>query len=60
MNTYQAFYANKQITVTANDLFGAVIYARENLRVPKSKQGLLSVMLVAKGNQQVVHSTAYI
>lgn len=60
MNTYQAFYANKETTVTANDLWSAVTYAREVLKVPKSKQGLLSVVLVTKANQQVVHSTASI
>lgn len=58
MNIYKAFYNQKEIQIQATSQWDAVQLARKELRVPKSKIGLLSVMLVAKDNKPVVHSTA--
>ena len=58
MNTYIAFYNQKEIQIEAKSQWDAVQLARKELRVPKSKIGLLSVILAAKDNKPVVHSTA--
>ena len=58
MNTYIAIFRNKQIQVTANCQYSAVLYARNDLKVPASKQGLLSVTLVAKGNTPIIHCSS--
>lgn len=57
MNTYTAFYNQKEVQIQAESQWDAVQLARKELKVPKSKIGLLSVMLVAKDNNLVVHST---
>lgn len=58
MNTYVAMFNQKEIEIQAESQWDAVQQARTKLKVPKSKVGLLSVMLVEKGNTPVVHSTA--
>lgn len=60
MNEYLAFYAGKEEMVQAKDMYSAVLEARVKLRVPKSKQGLLSVVLVNKAGTEVIHSTSSI
>lgn len=60
MNIYKAFYNQKEIQIQADSQWDAVQLARKELKVPKSKFGLLSVILVAKDNKPVVHSTASI
>lgn len=58
MNTYIAMFNQKSIQIQADSQWDAVQLARTNLKVPKSKIGLLSVVLVAQDNNPVVHSTA--
>ena len=58
MNTYVAMFNQKETEIQAESQWDAVQQARTKLKVPKSKVGLLSVMLAAKGNKPVVHSTA--
>ena len=58
MNTYIAMFNQKSIQIQADSQWDAVQLARNELKVPKSKIGLLSVMLLAKDNNSVVHSTA--
>ena len=57
MNTYIAMYNQKDIQIQADSQWNAVLQARNELKVPKSKIGLLSVMLVAKDNKPITHST---
>ena len=59
MNTYIAIYNQKEIQIQAGSQWKASLQARIELKVPKSKIGLLSVMLVAKDNKQVTHSTSF-
>lgn len=58
MNTYIAIFNQKEIQIQADSQWDAVQLARIELKIPKNKVGLLSVMLVAKDNIPVVHSTA--
>lgn len=58
MNTYIAIFNQKEIQIQADSQWDAVQLARIELKVTKSKVGLLSVMLVAQDNNPVVHSTA--
>ena len=58
MNTYIAMFNQKSIQIQADSQWDAVQSARNELKVPKSKIGLLSVVLLAKDNNPVVHSTA--
>ena len=58
MNTYIAIYNQKEIQIQANSQWGAVQLARIELKIPKSKMWLLSVVLVAINDSPVVHSTA--
>lgn len=60
MNVYLAFYAGKKEEIQAKDMYSAVLEARERLNVPKSKRGLLSVVLVNKAGTEVTHSTSSI
>lgn len=48
MNTYIAMYNQKEIQIQADSQWKASLQARIDLKVPKSKIGLLSVMLVEK------------
>lgn len=45
MRKYLAFYQGKKIEITADSLYAAKLQAIESMRVPKSKQGLLAVVL---------------
>ncbi len=58
MNTYIAIFNQKEIQIQADSQWDAVQLARIELKIPKSKTGLLSVVLVAKDTNPVVHSTA--
>lgn len=58
MNTYKAFYNRKEIEIKAASQWDATLQARKELKVPKSKIGLLSVMLVAIDDKPITHSTA--
>ena len=42
----------------ADSMYAAVLTARKELKVSKSKEGLLAVVLAAKGDEAVVHSGA--
>ena len=56
MNGYIAFYNDKQIEIRAESLYAAKLEAIKQLKVSKSKQGLLAVVLAEKGGEQVVHT----
>lgn len=56
MNGYIAFYNDKQIEIRAESLYTARLEAVKQLKVPKSKQGLLAIVLAEKGGEQVVHT----
>ena len=58
MNTYIAFFNGRQLELQADSMYTAVLMARKELKVSKSKQGLLAVVLAAKGDEAVVHSGA--
>jgi len=58
MNTYIATCNQKELQIQANSQWKAPLLARIELKAPKSKLGLLSVMLGAKGNKPITHSTA--
>ena len=60
MNIYLAFYEGKKEKVQAKDMYSAVLEARGRLNVPKSKRGLLSVVLVNKAGTEVIQSTSSI
>ena len=60
MNTYIAIFNGRQIRVKADSQYAAVLTARKELKVSKSREGLLAVVLVAKGGEAVVHSGASI
>lgn len=60
MNIYKAIYNQKEIQIQAESRWDATVQARKDLKVPKSKIGLLSVMLVAIDDKPVTHSTASI
>lgn len=49
---YQAIYNNKTITIEATDLYQAKLKAIAELRIPKSKQGLLSINSIEAINKQ--------
>ena len=55
MNGYVAFYKLKQIELYAESLYAAKLKAVEEMRVPKSKQHLVSVMLAETDNKPVTH-----
>lgn len=54
-NGYIAFFGSKRAEIYASSLYAAKQKAIKELKVPKSKQGLLSVTLAEKGGKQVVH-----
>ena len=58
MNTYIAFFNGRQLELQADSMYTAVLMARKELKVSKSKEGLLAVALAAKGDEAVVHSGA--
>ena len=56
MNTYIAIFNGRQLELQADSMYAAVVMARKELKVSKSMEGLLAVVLVAKGDEAVVHS----
>lgn len=56
MNGYIAFYNDKQIEIRAKSLYEAKVEAIKQLKVLKSKQGLLAVVLAERDGKQVVHT----
>ena len=58
MNTYIAFFNGRRLELQADSMYAAVLMARKELKVSKSKEGLLAVALAAKGDEAVVHSGA--
>lgn len=60
MSTYIAIFRGRQIRVKADSQYAAVLMARKELKVSKSNEGLLAVVLVAQGGEAVVHSGASI
>lgn len=56
MNGYIAFYDGLLIEIHAKSLYEAKVEAIKQLKVPKSKQGLLAVVLAEKDGEQVVHT----
>ena len=57
-NGYIAMFNGKKAEIYSDSLYGAKKEAIKVLKVPKSKQGLLVVMLAQKDGKQVTHSTA--
>lgn len=55
---YVVFYNDKRLELYATSLFDAKLKAIEQLKVPKSKQGLLAVMLAEKNDETVTHDPA--
>lgn len=60
MNVYLAIYEGKKEMVQAKDMYSAVLEARGRLKVPQSKRGILSVVLVNKVGTEVTHSISSI
>lgn len=58
MNTYIAIFNGRQLELQADSQYAAVLMARKELKVSKSKEGLLAVVLAAKDGEAVVHSGA--
>lgn len=58
LNGYIAFYGGKQHEIRAKDLYSAKLKAIADLKIPKSKQGLLAIELAELKGKQVSHSTA--
>ena len=58
LNTYKAFYNRKELEIKAATMWDAVLQAHNELKIPKSKKGPLSVMLVEKDSKPITHSTA--
>lgn len=58
MNGYVGFYAGKRIELHASSLYEAKVNVIAKLKVPKSKQGLVAVVLAEKDGKTVTHSTA--
>lgn len=56
MNGYIAFFQRKQVELYAESLYDAKLQAIAHFKVPKSKQGLLAVVLAEVDNKPVVHS----
>lgn len=58
-NGYIAVYKGRQITIRADSLYQAKLEAVERLKVPKSKQNMVSVVLAEKGGEQVTHTADF-
>ena len=54
-NGYIAFYNNKKIELFAESLYSAKLKAVAKMRVPKSKQHMVSVVLAEINNNPVIH-----
>ncbi len=59
MNGYIAIYNGKQIEIRANTKLEAFEQAMKELKVPKSKRGLLAVVLAEVNGKPVLQSTAF-
>ena len=57
MNGYICMFLGKRVEIMANDLWQAKQKAIQALNVPKSKQGLLSVVIAEVDGNQVTHNT---
>ena len=58
MNGYVALFNGKRAEIIASTLWEAVQKARVALKVPKSKWGLLSVIIAEKDGNPVIHQPA--
>jgi hypothetical protein len=58
MNTYNVYYCRKEAEVQADSLYQAKLEAIKVFKVPKNNQSVIGVILAAKGNTPVTHSTA--
>ena len=58
LNGYKAFFMGREYSFIANDLWDAKQKAITHFKVPKSKQGLLAVVLVEKDGKPVLQSGA--
>lgn len=56
MNGYVAFYNGQRLEVYANDLWSAKQQVIEKLKVPKTKQHMVSVLLAEKDDQPITHT----
>lgn len=56
MNGYVCFYNGKRLEIYAKTPWEAKQKVIAQLKVPKSKQGLISVNLAEKDGKQVVHT----
>ena len=59
MNGYICMFLGKRVEVLANDLWQAKQKAISALNVPKSKQGLLSIVLAEVNGKDIIQSTAF-
>ena len=55
---YVGFYNQQRVEVHASGMWDAKQQVIQHFKVPKSKQGLVAVVLAERGSQTVVHSTA--
>jgi len=55
-NGYIAMWNGKREEIYADSLYAAKLKAIEKMKIPKSKQGLLSVTLAEKDGEDVVHT----
>lgn len=53
MNGYICFYSGKRVEIMADTLYAAKLKAIAALKVPKSKQHMVSVTLAEKEGEQV-------
>jgi len=58
MNRYIAFYAGRQIAISAVSLYAANVQAVAKLNVPRNKEHMVMVVLCEKDTVQVTHSTS--
>lgn len=56
MNGYIALYQDKKLELYADSLYDAKLKAIKELKVPKSKQGLMAVLLAEKAGAPVMHT----
>lgn len=58
MNTYQAFYNHRQITVQAESSYAATLEAIEIFKPRKNQTHMVSVVLLSKDGEPVTHHTS--
>lgn len=56
MNTYKAFFNGKTLEIKADTSYQAQVKAIELFKPAKSKQHMVSVVLIAKDDQEVLVS----